>query len=370
MSQLTRLIIEKALSELMLPNGRRLSEDNLVSSIIIDEGNVGVIIDFGSNAPDWASEARQTIETTVKGIEGVTSANVIMTKTRPPSNKAQDSQTPKSPNLVKPVPTLRPAPVAPPKATPLPGVKHVITVASGKGGVGKSTTTINLAIALKNLGLSVGVLDADIFGPSLPTLVGCSEKPVTKDKIIQPIEAYGLKLMSIGFLIDVDQPVVWRGPRVMGATQQLLKDVAWGPLDVLLVDMPPGTGDVQLTMVQQAVLAGSIIVSTPQDLALIDAKKGLAMFNKVDVPIIGIIENMTNFVCPHCDGESHIFGHGGAEKTAQELKVPFLGGVPLEMELRQKSDAGEPLMATPSSESKSAKAYANIAKATLDFLEN
>ena len=208
--------------------------------------------------------------------------------------------------------------------------------------------------------MKVGILDADIFGPSLPMLMGVDDRPEIRNKVIQPIVAYGIKIMSIGFLIDVDQPVVWRGPRVMGATQQLLRDVAWGPLDVLVVDMPPGTGDVQLTMVQQAPLTGAVIVSTPQDLALIDARKGLAMFRKVDVPILGIVENMSTFICPHCGEASDIFGHGGAEETAQELGCPFLGGVPLEMSVRQYADAGTPVI-LQEPEGKPARAYRAIA---------
>lgn len=329
-----------------------------VSAIIVDGGQVGVVLDFGSQVPDDAASLRTAIEKKIQTIDGITSVNVVVTASRPTTS---------APQAVKPAPQLRPAPKAPPTPTAIPGVKHIVAVASGKGGVGKSTTSINLALALQQQGLKVGVLDADIFGPSLPTLVGLDKKPEIKDKIIQPLEAYGLKLMSIGFLIDVDQPVVWRGPRVMGATQQLLKDVAWGPLDVLIVDMPPGTGDVQLTMVQQAPLSGAIIVSTPQDLALIDARKGLAMFEKVDVPILGIIENMTSFICPHCNGESHIFGHGGAEDTAKRIGCEFLGGIPLEMAVRVSADAGKPLLAQ-AGESPAKTAYSLIGERIFEKL--
>jgi len=348
--------VEKMLSKHKIPGQDQdiLSAGN-VSAVIVDGTQVGIVLDFGNEAPDNAGSFREAIEKDIQSLNGIDTVNVVVTATK------TAGQPTRSPQAVKPAPQLRPAPTAPPTPTAIPGVKHIVAIASGKGGVGKSTTSINLALALQDQGLRVGILDADIFGPSLPMLVGLDQQPVTKDKIIQPLEAYGLKLMSIGFLIDVDQPVVWRGPRVMGATQQLLKDVAWGPLDVLIVDMPPGTGDVQLTMVQQAPLSGAVIVSTPQDLALIDARKGLAMFEKVNVPILGVVENMTSFICPHCDGESHIFGHGGAEETAKRIGCEFLGGVPLEMVVRESADNGIPLM-TQTTDSAAKLAYAKIGK--------
>ena len=220
----------------------------------------------------------------------------------------------------------------------VPGVKTLIAVASGKGGVGKSTVAVNLALGLQAAGLKVGILDADIYGPSQPRLLGLKGQPqVIKGKTLQPMEGYGLKAMSMGFMVDEGTPIIWRGPMVVGALNQMLRDVAWGEdgdLDVLVIDMPPGTGDVQLTMAQQVPLAGAIIVSTPQDLALIDARKGLNMFRKVDVPVLGIIENMSYFICPKCGERSDIFGHGGAEAEAERLGVPFLGGVPLHMDIR------------------------------------
>lgn len=237
-------------------------------------------------------------------------------------------------------------------------VSHIIAVASGKGGVGKSTTTVNLAFALTQLGYKVGILDADIYGPSLPTMMGLTNKPdVTADKKLVPAIAHGIACMSIGLLIPADAPMVWRGPMVQGALMQLLKDVAWGKLDVLLIDMPPGTGDVQLSLAQQASLSGAVIVSTPQDIALIDARKGLVMFDKVAVPILGIVENMSVFSCPNCGHESHIFSHGGAKETASQLGVDFLGEIPLALEIRECADSG-----TTMTDSTVTSAYQRIAQ--------
>jgi ATP-binding protein involved in chromosome partitioning len=238
------------------------------------------------------------------------------------------------------------------RQAPIPGINGIIAVASGKGGVGKSTTALNLALGLRDLGLKVGVLDADIYGPSMPKLTGIREKPqLTENKRMIPIPRFGLAIMSIGFLVEEETPMIWRGPMVMSALTQMLREVEWGTLDVLVVDMPPGTGDAQLTLAQQVPLKGAIIISTPQDLALIDARRGLAMFNRVNVPVLGIIENMSYFQCPHCGTRSDIFGHGGARHEAEKLGVPFLGEVPLHMSIRATSDAGAPLVATePSSE--------------------
>ncbi len=231
------------------------------------------------------------------------------------------------------------------KQAAIPGIASIIAVASGKGGVGKSTTALNLALALRDLGLRVGLLDADIYGPSVPRLTGVREKPTLNDaKKMIPIVRFGLPLMSIGFLVEEETAMVWRGPMVMSAIRQMLWDVAWGELDVLVVDMPPGTGDAQLTLAQQVPLRGVVIVSTPQDLALIDARRGIAMFDKVSVPTLGIVENMSYFQCPECGTRSDIFGHGGARHEAERLKVPFLGEIPLHMSIRTSSDAGTPVV--------------------------
>jgi len=229
----------------------------------------------------------------------------------------------------------------------VPGVKHLIAVASGKGGVGKSTTAVNLALAFQANGLRAGILDADIYGPSQPRLLGISGRPsLAHGKVLRPMEGFGLKAMSMGFLIDEATPIIWRGPMVVSALNQMLREVAWGDLDVIVIDMPPGTGDVQLSMAQQVPLSGAIIVSTPQDLALLDARKGLNMFRKVDVPVLGIIENMSYFICTKCGERHEIFGHGGAEREADKLGLPFLGGVPLDIEIRERSDAGQPIVVT------------------------
>jgi ATP-binding protein involved in chromosome partitioning len=233
---------------------------------------------------------------------------------------------------------------APPRKPGIPGVRHIIAVASGKGGVGKSTTAVNIALGLKALGLSVGILDADIYGPSIPRLMGISGRPQQLDgKLIKPMENFGLRNMSMGYLVDEGTAMIWRGPMIQSALLQMLREVAWGDLDVLVVDMPPGTGDAQLTMAQQVPLSGAVIVSTPQDLALIDARKGIAMFQKVEVPLLGVVENMSHFVCPSCGTSHDIFGHGGARAEAEKIGVPFLGEVPLAMTIRENSDAGTPV---------------------------
>ncbi|KAB2912862.1 MAG: P-loop NTPase [Hyphomicrobiaceae bacterium] len=250
------------------------------------------------------------------------------------------------------------------------GIRHMIAVASGKGGVGKSTTAVNLALGLQAIGLRAGILDADIYGPSQPRLLGLTGRPqVAQGNRLRPLEAYGLKAMSMGFLVDEGTPIIWRGPMVVSALTQMLRDVEWGELDVLIIDMPPGTGDVQLTMAQQVPLSGAIIVSTPQDLALIDARKGLNMFRKVDVPVLGIIENMSTFICPKCGERSDIFGHGGAQMEADKLGIPFLGGVPLHMDIRAKSDEGQPIVAT-SPDSPHAQIYREIAARAWEELQS
>lgn len=255
-----------------------------------------------------------------------------------------------------------PNPPATSKAAGIPGVKHVVAVASGKGGVGKSTTSCNLALGFAALGLKVGILDADIYGPSQQKLFGLRGKPrLLGPRMLEPLERFGVKVMSIGFLVEEDNAMVWRGPMVISAITQMLREVAWNDLDILVVDLPPGTGDAQLTMAQQTPLAGAIIVSTPQDIALIDARRGIEMFKKVNIPILGLIENMASFCCPACNHVTPIFGHGGARLDAEKRGIPFLGEIPLDMAIRQTSDEGRPVVVIDP-EGVHAKHYIGIAR--------
>ncbi len=340
--------INAALSGVRMPSGEGdIVSLDMVSEPFITQGEAGAKVMFSLTVPaDRAQELeplRDRAQNAVLEVDGVVSAMVAMTAERKPGQAPVGRASRPTPPPSRPA---QPGPPQPPEKPGVEGVKHIIAVASGKGGVGKSTTAINLALGLQNQGLKVGVMDADIYGPSLPRLVGLSnDKPEADGRILKPMDAYGLKVMSIGFLVEEDTPMIWRGPMVISALTQLLREVNWAPLDVLVVDMPPGTGDAQLTMAQQVPLSGAVIVSTPQDLSLIDARKGLNMFKKVSVPILGIVENMSTFICPKCGERSDIFGHGGAKQEAEKVGVPFLGAVPLHMDIRAKSDAGTPVVA-------------------------
>ena len=341
------------LAKVNSPRGVPLLHANVLSEISVSDGKVLFSINVeASEARAWEG-VRAQAEAAVRAIPGVTGAMVALTAER----KAGVAPAPATAGHaghshgVQPVSAHRPP--ANPAGSPMsrqaeiPGVTAVIAVASGKGGVGKSTTSLNLALGLRDLGLRVGLLDADIYGPSVPRLTGIRDKPTLDDnKKMIPIAKFGLSIMSIGFLVEEETAMIWRGPMVMSAITQMLRDVAWGTLDVLVVDMPPGTGDAQLTLAQNVPLKGAVIVSTPQDLALIDARRGLAMFSKVNVPVLGIIENMSYFQCPECGTRSDIFGHGGARHEAERLGVPFLGEVPLHMSIRAMSDAGTPVVAS------------------------
>lgn len=336
-----------ALAKVASPRGVALTDANVLSPVAVTDGKVFFSINVdAAEARAWES-VRAQAEAAVRAIPGITVAMVALTAERKPGVAAPAPPRRHAPG-VQPVASHRPpqSPVSPmSKQSEIPGIAAVIAVASGKGGVGKSTTALNLALGLRDLGLRVGLLDADIYGPSVPRLTGIREKPqLNDDRKMIPLQRFGLAIMSIGFLVEEDTAMIWRGPMVMSAITQMLRDVAWGTLDILVVDMPPGTGDAQLTLAQNVPLKGAIIISTPQDLSLIDARRGLAMFKKVNVPVLGIVENMSYFQCPHCGTRSDIFGHGGARHEAERLGVPFLGEIPLHMSIRVTSDSGTPVV--------------------------
>jgi ATP-binding protein involved in chromosome partitioning len=306
----------------------------MVSGLVIRDGNVAFAIEVERERGSRLEPLRKAAEKAVEALPGVLSVTAVLTAQAPPRGRSAPQA---------PAQAQHPAAARPQRGL-VPGVGAIVAVASGKGGVGKSTVAANLALGLRANGLKVGVLDADIYGPSMPRMLGIAGRPRSRDgKILIPMENYGLKCMSMGFLVPEDTPMIWRGPMVMSALQQMLREVEWGELDIMIVDMPPGTGDAQLTMAQQVPLAGAVIVSTPQDIALLDARKGLNMFKKVDVPVLGIVENMSYFLCPHCGGRSEIFSHGGARREAERLGAEFLGEVPLDLKIRETSDAGTPI---------------------------
>ena len=359
----TQAEILRALESVVLPDGKTLPQSGRLTDVMVRDGKVIFAIAVEASEVNTLEPVRLAAERAARAVPGVTQALVGLTGERP-----QGSSRPAPAATRPPQQKLNEAPKAANRPVELPGIKKIIAVASGKGGVGKSTTSANLAIALGALGLKVGMLDADIYGPSQPKLFGLSGKPrVSADRKIEPHERYGVKVMSIGFLVDEDQAMIWRGPMVMSALTQMLRDVNWGELDVLVIDMPPGTGDAQLTIAQQTPLAGAVIVSTPQDLALIDARRGVAMFQKVNVPVLGIIENMSSFCCPNCNHVSPIFGHGGAKTEAEKTGVHFLGEVPLHMDIRSTSDEGRPVTASDP-DGVHAKAYLAIARQVKDLL--
>ncbi len=357
----TQQQVLEALAGVRSPRGVALTNADVLSPVTVSDGKVFFSINVDATEARAWETVRAQAESVVRALPGVASAMIALTAERkagspsPPPHRHAPGQAPSHApghtHGVAPVAAHRPPPN--PAGSPMarqseiPGIAAVIAVASGKGGVGKSTTALNLALGLRDLGLRVGLLDADIYGPSVPRLTGIREKPaLNADRKMIPIERFGLAVMSIGFLVEEDTAMIWRGPMVMSAITQMLRDVAWGTLDVLVVDMPPGTGDAQLTLAQNVPLKGAVIVSTPQDLSLIDARRGLAMFTKVNVPVLGIVENMSYFQCPHCGTRSDIFGHGGARHEAERLGVPFLGEIPLHMAIRATSDSGNPIVAS------------------------
>ncbi|MBN9537381.1 MAG: hypothetical protein BGN99_27955 [Alphaproteobacteria bacterium 65-37] len=360
MSEISESAVREVLDTVIDPaTGRSVTALGMVGGIATRGGHVAVTLDVDPSRGTALEPLRQACEQAVRAMPGVLSATAVMTSERaapaPPPAPGGGGQ-------------ARGHSHAPGSKTTggggrieVPGVKHIIAVASGKGGVGKSTTAVNLALGLAANGVSTGLLDADIYGPSMPRMLDVKEKPESIDgKQLKPIERYGIKTMSIGYIVAEDTPMIWRGPMVSSALEQMLRDVQWGDLDVLVVDMPPGTGDAQLTLAQRVALAGAVIVSTPQDIALVDARKGLNMFRKVAVPVLGIVENMSYFLCPKCGERSEIFGHGGAREEADKLGVPFLGEVPLHLDIRTTSDSGHPIVVAQP-QSAHAQVYKNIA---------
>jgi ATP-binding protein involved in chromosome partitioning len=355
-----------ALAAVKSPDGAPLTATGKLSDVVASDGKVFFSITVeASLVPQW-EPVRKAAEAAVRAVAGVKSAMVALTGERAAGSARPAAPPPRAGGNGHghAHPPRGERPVQGP-----PGVGAIVAVASGKGGVGKSTTAINLALGLRDLGLKVGVLDADIYGPSVPKLLAIRGKPETiGGNRLRPMSGYGLTVMSIGFLVAEETPMIWRGPMVMSALTQMLREVEWGTLDVMIVDMPPGTGDAQLTIAQQVPLAGAVIVSTPQDLALIDARRGVEMFKRVNVPVLGIIENMSYFVCPKCGERHDIFGHGGAHAEADKLGVPFLGEVPLHMAIRETSDAGRPVVATDP-DGPHAKVYREIAGRVHDRLK-
>ena len=353
---ITREDILDRLRAVSLPNGRNLVEADLIRALQVDGGTVRFVIEAPNAEVARAMEpVRAAAEAMVKGLAGVEAASVVLTAHGPAAAPAQQ------PPSLKIGGHPKPQQGGPAKVS---GVDRIIAVGSGKGGVGKSTVSSNLAVALARQGRRVGLLDADIYGPSQPQMMGINKRPASPDgKTIIPLQSHGVTLMSIGFMMEDGKAVVWRGPMLMGALQQMLGQVEWGELDVLIVDLPPGTGDVQLTLCQRTELTGAIVVSTPQDVALLDARKALDMFRTLNTPVLGLIENMSTYVCPQCGHEAHLFGHGGVSAEADRIGVPFLGELPLSLDVRLAGDAGRPVAL---GEGPVADAYMALAKRLID----
>ena len=358
MSAVTQDRVVAALREVIDPDrSQDIVSLGMISGVQVREGHVGFAIEVDPQRGPKLEPLRKAAERAVERLEGVLSVTAVLTAEAKPARGGGT-----------PAPSQAPARGRAAHGAPgggkalVPGVKTIVAVASGKGGVGKSTVAVNLALAFCANGLRVGLLDADIYGPSMPRMMGIAGKPTSRDgRALEPMRNHGIKCMSMGFLVPEETPMIWRGPMVMSAIQQMLRDVEWGELDILVVDLPPGTGDAQLTMAQQVPLSGAVIVSTPQDIALLDARKGLNMFRKVDVPVLGIVENMSYFLCPHCGERSEIFSHGGARREAEKLGTDFLGEVPLDIAIRETSDGGNPIVVS-SPESAHAKLFRAMAE--------
>jgi ATP-binding protein involved in chromosome partitioning len=353
----TREDVIAVLAKIIDPGqGKDLIAADMAKAIMVTDGNVSFVIEVDPAKGAAMEPIRAAAQAAVERLPGVAKVSAILTA---------HSSTPTAPAPKGPPPEFnigRRKP-AEPAEKKIPGVDHIIAIASGKGGVGKSTVTANLAVALTAAGKRVGLLDADVYGPSQPRMLGISGRPSSPDgKIILPLRNHGVTAMSIGFMVPEGEAVIWRGPMLMGALTQFLTQVQWGRLDILLIDLPPGTGDVQLTLSQKAEVTGAIIVSTPQDVALLDARKAMDMFRKTGTPVLGMIENMSTYICPNCGHEAHIFGHGGARDEAAKLGIPFLGEIPLDLEIRLAGDSGAPIVA--------AKPHLPQARAFIDIAEH
>jgi ATP-binding protein involved in chromosome partitioning len=365
--------IGRALDGIPAPrSGKGLMAAGWIGGISIAGAKVTVALEVDPSIGPAMDLLKREVEGRLSALPGVEQVTVVLSGKRaaPPAQAGHEGHNHGPGGHAHPTQKAQVGGAAPGQSKlPLPGVRHIVAVASGKGGVGKSTTAANLALSLLAMGYKVGVLDSDIYGPSMQRVLGVSGKPdTTVNKKMVPKQAHGLKVMSMGFLVPEDTAMIWRGPMVMSAIQQLLREVDWGELDFLIVDMPPGTGDAQLTLAQTVPLAGAVIVSTPQDLALIDAARGVTMFNKVSVPVLGIVENMSTFICPNCQHETPIFGHGGARAEADRLGVRFLGEIPLDMAIRVTSDEGRPIV-IDQPDGPHAAAYRAVAEGVIAVLE-
>ena len=362
MASVTKDQVLAALADVLDPDsGQNVVDGGLISGVVVRDGNVGFALEVDPAQGAAKEPLRKACETAVERLSGVLSVTAVLTAERPaggqPQGQAhghghahggQTQARAQQPDQL------------------LPGVKSVIAIASGKGGVGKSTTAVNLATAMAAQNVRVGLLDCDIYGPSIPRMLNLSGQPeMVGERTLRPMANYGIKCMSIGFLVAEDTAMIWRGPMVMQALEQMMRDVDWGELDVLLCDLPPGTGDAQLTMAQRVPLTGAVIVSTPQDIALLDVTRGINMFQQVNVPIFGVVENMSYYVCPECGHRAELFHHGGARETARRLGVDFLGEIPLDLAIRTTSDAGRPIVVTQP-DSPHAESYRQMAAGLID----
>ena len=359
MASVTKEHVQAALSEVIdSERGQDVVTLGLISGVVVKDGNVGFALEVDPAEGAAREPLRKACEATVERLPGVLSVTAVLTAERP-AQQAAPSRPAQAPAAQQPQQAQQPKPV-------LPGVRSVIAIASGKGGVGKSTTAVNLAVAMASRHVRVGLLDCDIYGPSIPRMLNLSGQPeVIGERTLRPMTNYGVKCMSIGFLVAEDTAMIWRGPMVMQALEQMMRDVAWGELDLLLCDLPPGTGDAQLTMAQRVPLTGAVIVSTPQDIALLDVTRGINMFQQVNVPIFGVIENMSYYMCPECGHRADIFHHGGARETARRLGADFLGEIPLDIDIRTTSDSGRPIVVAQP-DGPHAGAYRRIASGLID----